>query len=167
MFWGRQINFHLLMSDFGFKWYQRKWSEEIEKIMWCIVCPEMKCFVSFRWWIWYCFWGNAKHAAQQVNLCNCSRALIARSTEVPLSLENMIMRTVFFHFTTRDLTKPLGETRGNQKHVDNAKKTRSKEKLQYRRCDLLHGNDAKWDKREVSSLLLKCSIAAQLHQCDR
>lgn len=68
------------MSYFGFGWKQRKWSEEME-INWCIVCPEkwnvlMKNVTLFL-----------SRVAQQVSSCNCSRALIARGTKVPLSSE--------------------------------------------------------------------------------
>lgn len=68
------------MSYFGFGWKQRKWSEEME-INWCIVRPEK----------WNVLMRNVtlflSRAAQQVSPCNCSRALVARGTKVPLSSE--------------------------------------------------------------------------------
>lgn len=68
------------MSYFGFGWKQRKWSEEME-INWCIVCPEK----------WNVLMRNVtlflSRVAQQVSSCNCSHALIARGTKVPLSSE--------------------------------------------------------------------------------
>lgn len=144
MFWGRQINFHLLMSDFGFKWYQGKWSEEIEEILCCIMCPKMKCFGSFRRWMWYCFWGNVRRDAQQVKLCNCSHALITCSTKVLLFSENMIIHTFlfFFHFTGCDLirSQKIQWIRNTQIMLKGISTS------QHCSCDLSHANNAKWDK---------------------